>query len=141
MNVRRSIASRDALDFHPAWAHPSCGDCLDHRHRDAHHGGWPVRKPDHAEHFWDLLPECFLGASRPGTLREEQSRARQAAADLRRELEIDRKTWVALHPLQKMVISQRLPRKIHRKRPLRRRITKCPRGIARCFSSLPGWSC
>src|SRR6266513_5867336 len=138
MNVRRSIASRDALDFHPAWPHSSCGDWLDYRHRDAHHGGWPVRKPDHAKHFRDLLPECFLVASRPGVPREEQSRARQAAAELRRELEINRKTWVALHPLPKMVISQRLPRKIHRERLLRRRITKCPRGTARCFSSLPG---
>src|SRR2546430_16269762 len=137
MNVRRSIASRDALDFHPAWPHPSCGDWLDHRHRDAHHGGWPVRKPDHAEHFRDILPEYFLGASRPGAPGEEQTRARQAADDLRREIETNRKTWIALH-LQKMVICQRLPRKIHRERPLRRRITKCPRGIARCFSSLPG---
>src|SRR6266568_3360610 len=132
MNVRRSIASHDALDFNTAWPHPSCGDWLDHRHRDANKGGWRVRKPDHAEHFRDLLPECFLGASRPVAPREGQCRARQAAAELRRELEIDRKTWVALHPLQKMVISQRLPRKIHRERPLRRRITKCPRGIARC---------
>src|SRR6266576_3661151 len=75
MNVRRSIASRDALDFHPAWPHSSCGDWLDYRHRDAHHGGWPVRKPDHAKHFRDLLPECFLGASSPHHKMSPRNRA------------------------------------------------------------------
>src|ERR1700694_5183266 len=44
------------------------------------------------------------------------------------------KTCPVLHPLQKMVISQNLLRKTPRRSLLRRRITKCPRAIARYFS-------
>src|SRR6266704_1738007 len=91
MILRRSIVSCDALDFHLARPPPSRGDWLDFRLRHPHDRGWSIREPHHAEHLRDLLPKCFLGASRSRALRQEQDRIQQAAVGARRELATKRR--------------------------------------------------
>src|SRR6266566_4571859 len=80
--------------------------------------------------FWELRDHGSWGRARrrsPPSRRRPPKRVRDQGT-----------TWPVLHPPQKMVINQNWLGKTPRRSRPRRRITRCPRGIARCFSSPPG---